>query len=178
MRPFPLLHMEWRVPQSKLQRKSNTNWKFDAKVIHDIKTHARRQMSSHISGYFLRASQSGRSNMHLPSVITKSNQSNYKLEKLQNKRTKTHLPRQKAFLWVVLYLSLAVKIINKNKFWLFFFYFSKILSRKSIAFSTKHKHLTLIYPSKSGEKKKIIQIHFQIRSISLLFAQLWLEKYK
>lgn len=174
--------MEWRVPQSKLQRKSNTNWKFDAKVIHDIKTHARRQMSSHISGYFLRASQSGRSNMHLPSVITKSNQSNYKLEKLQNKRTMEQKPTyqgKKPFCELYFtFLSFSCSENYKNKFWLFFFYFSKILSRKSIAFSTKHKHLTLIYPSKSGEKKKIIQIHFQIRSISLLFAQLWLEKYK
>lgn len=52
-----------------------------------------------------------------------------------------------------LYLPFSCSENYKNKFWLFFFYFSKILSRKSVAFSTKHKHLTLIYPSKSGKKK-------------------------
>lgn len=91
--------------------------------------------------------------MHLPSVVTRSNQSNYKLEKLQTNEqwNKNPLTKAKSLFVSCTYLSLAVKIIKTNSDYSFSI-FSKILSRKSIAFPTKHKHPTLIYPSKSGKK--------------------------
>lgn len=76
------------------------------------------------------------------------------IRKITNKRTMEQKPTyqgKKPF--CELYLPFSCSENYKNKFWFFFFYFSKILSRKSVAFSTKHKHLTLIYPSKSGKKK-------------------------